>query len=108
MENQNNVNEIDLRKIMRLVLEHWWWFAVGVVFFLLLGGAYLVRKTPTFTTDAAIMLRQSDGSFTGSEALTMLGISGNTAAEDEVVVLSSRGLLYQAVDALNLWEPTSV
>ena len=108
MENQNNVNEIDVRKIVRVVLEHWYWFVIGVVFCMLLGGAYLVRKTPTYTTDAAIMLRQSDGSFSGSEALTMLGLSGNVAAEDEVVVLSSRGLIYQAVDALNLWEASSV
>ncbi len=106
--NQNNVNEIDVRKIVRVVLEHWWWFAVGVIFCLMLGVAYLMRKSPTWTTDAAIMLRQGDHKIGGSEALTMLGLSDNSAAEDEVVVLSSRGLLYQAVDALNLWEPTFV
>ncbi len=108
MENNNtNVNEIDVRKIVRVVIEHWWWFAVGVGFFLLLGVAYLVRKTPTWTTDAAIMLRQNDGAWEGTEALTMLGLTGNTAAEDEVVVLSSRGLLYQAIDALNIWDASS-
>ena len=106
MEN-NTVNEIDVRKIVRVVMEHWWWFAVGVVFFVLLGGAYYLRKTPKWTTDAAIMLRQNDGAFEGAEALTMLGLSGNTAAEDEVVVLASRGLIYQAVDALNLWEASA-
>ena len=107
MENNTNVNEIDVRKIVRVVLEHWWWFAVGLIFFLAVGGAYLLRKTPKWTTDAAIMLRQNDGAYEGAEALTMLGLSGNTAAEDEVVVLSSRGLLYQAIDALNLWDESS-
>jgi len=106
--NQNNINEIDVRKILRVVAEHWWWFLIGVVFFMLLGTAYMLRKSPTWKTDAAIMLRQSDGSFSGSEALTMLGLSGNVAAEDEVVVLSSRGLMYQALDALNLWEASYV
>lgn len=99
-----NNNEIDLRKTVRIVAEHWWWFAVGVVFFTLLGIAYYLRKTPKWTTDASIVLRQKDGAGTSIDALSMLGLSGNTAAEDEVVVLSSRGLLYQAVDALNLWE----
>jgi len=99
----NHTNEIDVRKIVRVVLEHWWWFAIGVVFCTLLGVAYYLRKTPKWTTDAAIALRQKDAE-TSLDALTMLGLSGNTAAEDEVVVLSSRGLLYQAIDALNLWE----
>ena len=108
MENNTNVNEIDVRKIVRVVLEHWWWFALGVTFFLCLGVAYMLRKTPKWTTDAAIMLRQNDGSFEGAEALTMLGLSGNAAAEDEVVVLSSRGLLYQAIDALNIWDASFV
>lgn len=104
MENNANVNEIDVRKVVRVILEHWWWFALGVVFFLAFGGVYLLRKTPKWKTDAAIMLRQNDGAFEGAEALTMLGLTGNTAAEDEVVVLSSRGLLYQAIDALNIWD----
>jgi capsular exopolysaccharide synthesis family protein len=88
---------------VRVVLEHWWWFAIGVVICCGLGFAYYLRKAPTWTTDAAIMLRQKDAA-SGMEAFAMLGLTGNQAAEDEVVVLSSRGLLYQAVDALNLWE----
>ena len=31
MEN-NKTNEIDIRKIVRLVAERWWWFVLGVVF----------------------------------------------------------------------------
>lgn len=100
--NQNN--EIDLRKVMRIVLEHWWWFAIGVACFVLLGVCYYLRKSPKWTTDAAIMLRQKDGFGEEMASLSMLGLTGNQAAEDEVVVLASRGLLYQAIDALNLWD----
>ncbi|MBQ2189520.1 MAG: polysaccharide biosynthesis tyrosine autokinase [Paludibacteraceae bacterium] len=106
MENNNKTNEIDLRKVMRVVLDHWWWFLVSVVLFLGLGMAYYLRKSPTWKTDAAIMLRQKDAA-SGMEAFSMLGLTGNQAAEDEVVVLASRGLLYQAIDALNLWESNS-
>ena len=105
METKNN--EIDLRKVLRIVAEHWWWFAAGVAVCTLLGIAYYLRKAPKWTTDATIVLRQKDGAGTSIDALSMLGLSGNTAAEDEVVVLSSRGLLYQAIDALNLWEANS-
>ena len=100
----NHTNEIDLRKVVRIVWEHWWWFVLGVGVCTLLGMAYYLRKTPKWTTDASIVLRQKDGAGTSIDALSMLGLSGNTAAEDEVAVLSSRGLLYQAVDALNLWD----
>ena len=104
---QNNNNEIDLRKLVRVVWEHWWWFAIGVAVCLLLGTAYYLRKTPKWTTDASIMLRSKDGIGSQMEAFTMLGLTGNQAAEDEVVVLSSRGLLYQSIDALDLWEDCS-
>lgn len=105
METKNN--EIDLRKVVRIVVEHWWWFAIGVLCFTCLGVAYYLRKAPQWTTDTSIILRQKDGAGTSIDALSMLGLSGNTAAEDEVVVLSSRGLIYQAVDALNLWDASS-
>ena len=104
MEN-NNVNEIDVRKIVRVVLEHWWWFVVGVGVCLMLGVAYYLRKTPTWKTDAGIMLREKENSSSiDIDAIAMLGIMGNTATEDEVVVLSSRGLIEQAIDALDIWD----
>lgn len=101
---ETNQNEIDIRKITRIVLEHWWWFAIGVTFFMLLGLYRYFCKAPKWTTDAAIMLRQKEGMGEELASLSMLGLSGNQAAEDEVVVLASRGLLYQAIDALNLWD----
>jgi len=101
---ENKTNEIDVRKIVRVVLEHWWWFAFSVLLCVGLGVVRFMRKTPNWKTDATIALRQKDGDVSQIDAFSMLGLSGNKAAEDEVVVLSSRGLIYQAVDALNLWE----
>jgi len=104
---ENKSNEIDVRKILRIIVEHWWWFVLGVATCTMLGVAYYLRKAPQWTTDASVVLRQKEGSGTSLDALSMLGLSGNRAAEDEVVVLSSRGLLYQAIDALNLWDAPS-
>ena len=105
---QKNINEIDVRKILRLVKEHWWWFALSIGVCIMLASLYYLRKTPRWTTDASIMLRQKDGMGSQVEAFTMLGLTGNQAAEDEVVVLSSRGLLYQSIDALNIWDNSLV
>ena len=109
-ENKNTntaANEIDVRKIVRVVLEHWWWFVIGIICFTSLGMAYYMRKAPKWTTDASVMLRQKAGG-AQFDALSMLGLSGNSATGDEVVVFASRDLLYQAIDALNIWEPTAV
>lgn len=106
---QNKNNDIDVRKLVRIVSEKWYWFAISVACFVLLGTAYYLRKAPDWVTDASIVLRQKDGTI-GDQlgSLAMLGLGGNTAAEDEVVVLSSRGLITQALDALNLWEASYV
>lgn len=108
MEQNNQNQEIDVRKILRVLQEHWWWFAIGVGVFVLLGVAQYMRKTPSWTTDASIMLRQKEGFDASIDALSMLGLTGNTAAEDEIVVFSSRDLMYQTVDALDLWDANSV
>ena len=106
---KNNNNEIDVRKIVRIVMEKWYWFAISVVFFVLLGVAYFLRKSPQWTTDASIMIRQKDGGLADQlGSLAMFGLGGSTAVEDEVVVLTSRGLMTQALDALNLWEASFV
>ena len=105
MAQEINNNEIDIRKICRDVLAHWWWFVVGVVLCCGLGVLYMVGTTPRLTTQGAIMLRQKgDESLTGQlESLSMLGLGNNGAAGDEVVVLRSRDLMHQALDALDLW-----
>ena len=104
---ETKTNEIDIRKVVRVVLEHWWWFAIGVAFFVLSGMAYFLMKAPKWTTDTCIMLRQKDVEANPMASLSLLGLTGNQAAEDEVVVLESRGLLYQAIDALNLWDASA-
>ena len=103
--NANNSNEIDLRKVCRDVLSHWYWFLIGVVVCCAFGVLHIVRTTPRYTTSGSIMLRQKgDESLAGQlESLSMLGLGNNGAASDEVVVLQSRDLMYQALDALDLW-----
>ena len=78
-------NDIDIRKIVRVVWEHWWWFAIGIGVCTLLGIAYYLRKAPKWTTDASIILRQKDGAGSQMEAFSLLGLTGNNAAEDEVL-----------------------
>ena len=57
---QNQNNEIDLRKIARVVLEHWWWFLVSVAALSLIGTLYYLRTPFRWTTDGSIVLRTQD------------------------------------------------
>ena len=50
------------------------------------------------------MLRQGDMMSEKMDPMAMLGLGGNAQTEDELVVFSSRGLIAQSIDALNLWE----
>lgn len=106
-ESTNN-QEIDIRRIFFICLQHWYWFLIGLLLCGGLGVVYYLKTTPQFQTQAAIMLRQKNDtqlfSSAASGALDMLGISMNGAVEDEVQVLMSRDLMYQAIDALNLWQ----
>ena len=99
MAKTSNTNEIDIRKILRLVLQKWYWFVVGLVVCTLLGIWYLARTTPKVTTRASIMLRQRDDKLGAGQLdqLSMLGIGGNKTAEDELVVLSSKDLMLQVI-----------
>lgn len=105
---QNQNNEIDLRKIARVVLEHWWWFLVSVAALSLIGTLYYLRTPFRWTTDASIVLRTQDMQGANIGALSLLGMVGRSATEDEVAVLSSRGLMAQSLEALNLWETSYV
>ena len=102
----NHTNEIDIRKIAKLVLGKWYWFVIGVVLCLGCGVLYWLRTTPKLTTKASIMLRQKDSNIGAGrlDQLEMLGIGGNTTAEDELVVLSSKDLMLQVIEQLNLWD----
>ena len=98
-EQNTNNQEIDIRRIFLVCLQHWYWFLIGLALCGGLGVLYYLRTTPQFQTEAAIMLRQKNDTqlFSGatSGALDMLGISMNGAVEDEVQVLMSRDLMHQ-------------
>lgn len=107
MEQKNN-QEIDIRKVVRIVLEHWWWFAIGMVLFVALGLLHYFRTPEQWTTDASVVLRLEEMSGNKLDPLAMLGMSDNSATDDEVVVMSSRGLMAQALEAQGLYETSYV
>ena len=107
MEQKNN-QEIDIRKVVRIVLEHWWWFAIGIVLFVALGLLHYFRTPEQWTTDASVVLRLEEMTGNKLDPLALLGMSSSSATDDEVVVMSSRGLMAQTLEAQGLYETSYV
>lgn len=105
---ENTSTELDVRKIVRVTLEHWWWFIISGAICLSMGIFYFLRVTPTWETDTSIILRLQDLTGNRVDAMSILGMAASPAADDEERVIASRGLMAQSMDALNLWEPTFV
>lgn len=106
-ENKQKNDEIDVRRVLAIALNHWYWFVIGVVVALGLGTWYILTTTPKYTTEGAIMLRKSvdlPDDFEGTLGMGLLGLTSNSDASEAMVILSSRDLMYQALDALNLWD----
>lgn len=108
MEQEKNNQEIDVRKIVRIVLEHWWWFAIGIVICMALGLLRYFRTPESWTTDASVVLKLQDMTGNKLDPLSLIGMSANSATDDEVVVMSSRGLIAQALEAQGLYETSYV
>lgn len=108
MENQRNNEEIDVRKIVRIALDHWWWFVLGVVLFLGLGLLRYFSTTETWITDASVVLRLQEMTGNKLDPMALMGITTKSETEDEVAVMSSRGLIGQTMESLNLWETSYV
>lgn len=107
MEQKNN-QDIDIRKIIRVLLEHWWWFAIGLTVCVGLGLLSYFRTTPIWKTDASVVLRLNEMTGNKLDPLSLIGMSNGSDTEDEVTVMSSRGLIGQTLKALNLYETSYV
>lgn len=107
MEQKNN-QEIDIRKIVRIVLEHWYWFAIGIVVCVALGLLRYFRTPVSMKTDASVVLHLQEMTGNKLDPLSLLGVSANSETDDEVVVMSSRGLMAQALEAQGLYETSFV
>ena len=50
---------VSLRDLVDNVLKYWYWFALSVFVFLCVGGLYLLRKSPVYNREAAILVKDA-------------------------------------------------
>lgn len=100
-------DEIHLRDLLERYLRHWRWFVIGVFMSLVGAIVYLKYTTPTFRTEASIIIKDEDKGGMGSELsalqdMGMLGGMSSNSVENEIEILRSKRLLQKVVQELGL------
>lgn len=96
-----NHEEIDIRRLLGILLDHKKWVMASVLGFALIGILYASLATPIYRADALVQIESdSPGNNPLQEVTSLLGEKPPTLSEIEII--RSRMVLGQAVDLLNL------
>jgi len=101
--NENEV--IDLRQLLIKYLSKWHWFVISIVFCFIVAFLYLKITHNKYQVQTTILLRNQNSTpelsnMTMFSNMGLLGVSKEV--EDEIQVLSSKTLVRQVIDSLNL------
>lgn len=100
---QKQEEVIDIRAWVLRILKNWYWFVLSCALCGAIGGLKYLTTTPKFKVDASIMLRNGDDSFAAFDLVSsVIGVGDSKVADDEVELLTSRDLMVQAIDELDL------
>ncbi|SEM29465.1 capsular exopolysaccharide family [Chryseobacterium taichungense] len=100
-----NEEKIDLRRVITKYLYKWPWFLVSVLIFLLIAFVYLRYSVPKYQTKTTLKFDKKENDLTSALSdLSNLGIGlGNSdELKSEAAVVTSRPILTQVVNNLNL------
>lgn len=96
-----NHEEIDIRRLLGILLDYKKWILLSVIVFALIALVYVSLATPIYRADALVQIESSaPGNNPLKEVSTLLGQEPPTLSEIEII--QSRMVLGQAVDLLNL------
>lgn len=105
IEIQEREENINLRKTITKYLYKWPWFVASVLVFLVIAFAYLRYSVPKYQTKTTLKFDKKENDLTSALAdLSNLGIGlGNSdELKSEAAVVTSRPILMQVVNNLNL------
>ena len=96
-------DQIDIRMWVVRILKNWYWFVLSCAIVGTLGLYKYYTTTKKFVVDASIMLRSNEGmGMPDVDPMSMLGMGTNKVTEDEVEVLTSRDIMLQVINELDL------
>lgn len=103
MERKNKEREIDLKKVFFKFKSKWYYFVLSVALALAAGFVFLKSSPELYSLRSTLLLgQQNTGSKEAQELLNLLEVKDkNIKVEDEVGVLTSHAMIYQALDRLD-------
>ncbi len=95
--------EIDIRAWVIRILKNWYWFLLSCMIFSAIGAYKYFTTTKKFRVDASIMLRNEEEGAPKVQLVTnLMGMNSGKNVEDEIALLTSRDILVQIVQQLDL------
>lgn len=106
--NTDNSDEIDLGKLLGILLDAKWLIMLTTFLFAVLGIAFALLSTPIYKADALIQIEEKSSGGISSMVGDMGEVfSQESSATTEVEIIKSRMILGETVDKFNLTTVTS-
>lgn len=103
LNNRNNTeDDLQIGRLFGVLCDHKWFIIVFVFIFIFAGSIYAFSATPIYIADALVQVEKKGTELSGLSEITGLGDGLNSEAATEIELLTSRMILGQAVDELNL------
>jgi capsular exopolysaccharide family len=96
-----NEDEIDLRELVGVLLDHKWWIVAITAVFFALSVAYVLLAPPVYRAQAMVQVESKMPAIPGLSDLTSLSGDSSTATT-EIALLTSRSVVGTAVEQLHL------
>ncbi|EHA14317.1 polysaccharide biosynthesis tyrosine autokinase [Halomonas sp. HAL1] len=95
-------DEIDLGRLLGLLLDRKWWIIAITVLFASFGVIYALLATPVYQGNALVQIEQRSSLNPFGELSEVLGQTSESSTSAEVQILQSRMVLGQVVDRVAL------
>lgn len=101
-QNSNNSDDIDLGKLLGVLLDGKWLIVLVTALFMAIGIVYALSLTPIYQADALVQIEQKGGG--SASMISEMGgvITQESSAGTEIEIITSRTLLSKTVNTLNL------
>jgi tyrosine-protein kinase Etk/Wzc len=96
-----NRDEIDLGKLVGILIDAKWLIVITMVIFTLLGVAYALLATPVYRADALVQVEEKSTGVPGLDDISDM-FTAESTADTEIQIVKSRMVLGHTVDQLNL------
>lgn len=95
-------DEVDFKALIGIVIDNKWLILMVTAAFFAFSAAYVLLATPIYQATALVQVEQKVPDLPGLSALSQTLGASNSQATTEIAIITSRSVIGQAVDSLNL------